>query len=199
MTRAVPAWSTGALKLRPQPKPVQTSLRRSSPADGAVLDDSDAVVTPGMRQIISVADMLPTPDPGHRRKEGNRMGIVLFPGDDDVTSPDISWSYTGFNMFRKWLAQAEGFGLSEMRRFGGDRAWNSVSTTLAPILDHPDDDGPDLTPAQCATIQPRLEAIIDQREHDGSDPIVQRRLEDTRQLVEVMKFCLDKDVELVFG
>ncbi|WP_436842386.1 hypothetical protein [Streptomyces niveus] len=152
-----------------------------------------------MRQIISVADMLPTPDPGHRTKEENRMGIVLFPGDDDVTSPDISWSYTGFSMFRKWLAQAEGFGLSEMRGFGGDRAWNSVSTTLAPLLDHPDDDGPDLTPAQCATMLPRLEAIIDQRQHDGGEPVAERRIEDTRQLVTVIKFCLDKDVELVFG
>ncbi len=33
---------------------------------------------------------------------------MLFPGDDDVASPDVSWSYTGFSMFRKWLAQAEG-------------------------------------------------------------------------------------------
>ncbi|MEU0955393.1 hypothetical protein ABZ353_24105 [Streptomyces niveus] len=127
------------------------------------------------------------------------MGIVLFPGDDDVTSPDISWSYTGFSMFRTWLAQAEGFGLSEMCGFGGDRPWNSVSTTLSPLLDHPDDDGPDLTPAQCANMLPRLEAIVEERQPDGSDPVVQRRLEDTRQLVAVMKFCLDKDVELAFG
>lgn len=28
------------------------------------------------------------------------MGLMLSPGDDDVTSPDVSWSYTGFNMFR---------------------------------------------------------------------------------------------------
>lgn len=67
------------------------------------------------------------------------MGLMLFPGDGDVTSPNISWSYTGFNMFREWLAQAEGFTLAEMNGFGGDRPWTSVSTTLAPLLDHPDD------------------------------------------------------------
>ncbi|GAB2952801.1 hypothetical protein GCM10023080_009190 [Streptomyces pseudoechinosporeus] len=126
------------------------------------------------------------------------MGLMLFPGDGDVTSPDISWSYTGFNMFREWLAQAEGFTLAEMNGFGGDRPWISVSSTLAPLLDHPDDDG-DLTPAQCAVMLPRLEALMDQRRHDGSDPIRQRRIDDTRQLITVMKFCVDKDVELIFG
>ncbi|MFE9728657.1 hypothetical protein ACFYQ5_35075 [Streptomyces sp. NPDC005794] len=45
------------------------------------------------------------------------MGLVLFPGDDDLTSPDISWSYTGLNMFRQWLASVEGFTLSEMNGF----------------------------------------------------------------------------------
>ncbi|WP_336047776.1 hypothetical protein [Streptomyces sp. CA2R101] len=127
------------------------------------------------------------------------MGLVLFPGDGDVTSPDVSWSYTSFNVFREWLAQAEGFTLTEMHGFGGDRPWSSVSTTLAPLLDHPDDDAPDLTPVQCAAMMPRLEAIIDQRQHDGSDPVLQRHINDARQLVAVMRFCLNKDVELIFG
>ncbi|MEU0384685.1 hypothetical protein [Streptomyces chartreusis] len=127
------------------------------------------------------------------------MGLMLFPGGGDVASPDISWSYTGFSMFRQWLAQAEGFTLAEMHGFGGDRPWSSVSTALAPFLDHPDDDGPDLTPTQCAAMLPRLEAIIDQRQHDGGDPVLQRRIDDVRQLVVVMRFCLDKDVGLVFG
>ncbi|WP_405621458.1 hypothetical protein [Streptomyces sp. NBC_00076] len=126
------------------------------------------------------------------------MGLVLFPGDGNVTSPDISWSYSGFSMFRKWLAQAEGFTLDEMYGFGGGRPWSSVSTTLEPLLDHPDD-GPDLTPAQCAAMLPRLEAIIDQRQHDDSDPVLQRRIGDASQLVTVMRLCRDKDVELIFG
>ncbi|MFE7216637.1 hypothetical protein ACFU93_43830 [Streptomyces sp. NPDC057611] len=123
---------------------------------------------------------------------------MLFPGDGDVTSPDVSWSYTGFNMFRKWLAHAEGFTLAEMNGFDGDHTWSSISTTLAPLLDHPDDDG-SLTPAQCAAMLPRLEAIIDQLPHKDSDPVLQRRVGDARQLVTVMKYCLDKDVELIFG
>ncbi|MER6016831.1 hypothetical protein [Streptomyces anulatus] len=124
------------------------------------------------------------------------MGLMLSPGDDDMTSPDVSWSYTGFNMFREWLARAEGFTLAEMNGFGGDRAWSSVSTTLAPLLDHPDDDG-SLTLAQCAAILPRLEAITD-LQHEGGDPVHERRVDDVRQLVTVVKYCLAKEVELIF-
>ncbi|MER7569312.1 hypothetical protein ABTZ93_41460 [Streptomyces sp. NPDC097941] len=102
------------------------------------------------------------------------MGLALFPGDDDTGSPDVSWSYTGFGVFRQWLAQAEGFALDEMHGFGGQRPWNDVSTTLAPLLDHPDDDGPDLTPIQCATILPRLQEIADQSQEGRIDPLLQR-------------------------
>ncbi|MBG7697698.1 hypothetical protein HCJ76_06300 [Streptomyces sp. MC1] len=127
------------------------------------------------------------------------MGLMLFPGDGDVASPDISWSYTGFNMFRKWLAQTEGFTLTEMDGFGGERQWGGVSTTLAPLLNHPDDHGPDLAPAQCAAMLPRLEAILVQRQPDENDPVLRRRIEDVRQLITVLRLCVDKDVELIFG
>ena len=122
------------------------------------------------------------------------MGLMLAPGDDNVTGPDVSWSYTGFNMFREWLAQAEGLTLAEMNGFGGDRMWASVSTTLAPLLDHPDDEG-SLTPTQCAAMLPRLEAITDQQPKDG-DPVHERRVDDVR--VAVVRYCLEKEVELIF-
>ncbi|MGW3330461.1 hypothetical protein ACWDF9_07940 [Streptomyces rubiginosohelvolus] len=127
------------------------------------------------------------------------MGLMLFPDDDDVASPDVSWSYTGFGMFREWLAQTEGFALAEMDGFGGDRQCSSVSTTLEPLLNHPDDHGPDLTPAQCASAMPRLEAIRDHRLPDDSDPVLRRRIEDVSQLVSVLRLCVDKNVVLIFG
>jgi len=126
------------------------------------------------------------------------MGLMLYPADSDVTSPDVEWSYSGFAEFRRWLAQAEGFDLDEMYGFGGDLPWSSVTTVLEPLLDHPDDGGPDFTLAQCAAMLPRLEAIVDQRQ-DGSDPLLRRHLTDARRLVVVMRLCLDKDVELYFG
>ena len=126
------------------------------------------------------------------------MGLMLFPGGDDVASPDVSWSYTGFSMFRKWLAQVEGFALAEMDGFGGNHPWSSVSTTMASLLNHPDDEG-NLTSAQCAAMLPRLGEILHQREPDNSDPVLRRRIEDVSELVTVLRVCVDKDVELIFG
>jgi hypothetical protein len=125
------------------------------------------------------------------------MGLMLCPAGDDVASPDISWSYYGFSLFRKWLADIEGFTLPEMVGFGGKRPWNSVTTTLTPLLNHSDDDG-DLAPAQCAAMLPRLEAIVGERLRVADDPVLQRRIDDTRRLIDVMKYCVDKAVPLDF-
>ncbi|MGA5900246.1 hypothetical protein [Streptomyces venetus] len=127
------------------------------------------------------------------------MGLVLFLGDDDTSSPDVSWSYTGFGVFRRWLAQAEGFALDEMNGFDGQRPWNDVSTVLAPLLNHPDDDGPDLSPSQCATVLPRLQEIADQPQEGSIDPLLRRHVDDARQLVVVLQLCIEKDVDLLFG
>ncbi|GHH56012.1 hypothetical protein [Streptomyces candidus] len=126
------------------------------------------------------------------------MGLMLFPDDDNAAGPDVSWSYTGFSMFRQWLAQTEGCTLAQMDGFGGDRQWSSVSTTLAPLLNHPDDEG-HLTPAQCAAILPRLEEILSQRHPGDSDPVLRRRIEDVSELVAVLRSCVDQDVVLIFG
>ncbi|MBT2408690.1 MULTISPECIES: hypothetical protein [unclassified Streptomyces] len=126
------------------------------------------------------------------------MGLCLFPGDGDLTSPDISWSYSGFNAFRQRLAQAEGFTLPDMWGFGGDREWSEISSTLKPLLDHPDDAG-DLSAADCARILPRLAEIITEWETAESNPALTRHIEDARQLVAVLKICVDSNVELLFG
>ncbi|MET9686549.1 hypothetical protein [Streptomyces coeruleorubidus] len=65
------------------------------------------------------------------------------------------------------------------------------------MLNHPDDDG-DLAPAQCAAMLPRLEAIVDERLRVADDPVLQRRIDDTRQLIDVMTYCVDKGVPLDF-
>ncbi|MEV4056483.1 hypothetical protein AB0J55_35210 [Amycolatopsis sp. NPDC049688] len=127
------------------------------------------------------------------------MGLVLFPGDGDTSSPDIAWSYTGFDAFRRWLAQAEGFALEEMHGFGGQRPWNDVSTDLAPLLDHPDDDGPDLSPGQCAAMLPRLQEITSRSQGGSTDPLLQRHMDDARRLLVVLQLCIEKDVDLHFA
>lgn len=52
---------------------------------------------------------------------------MLCPAGDDVAGPDISWSHYGFNLFREWLAQIEGFTLPEMVGFGGGSARGAAS------------------------------------------------------------------------
>lgn len=126
------------------------------------------------------------------------MGLVLFPGDGDNSSPDVSWSYSGFAAFRRRLAEAEGFVLSEMRGFGGERPWSEVSTALEPLLDHPDAGGDDLSPDECASILVRLEAITDRWSREGNDQLPRQHIEDARQLAGVLRLCIEKDVPLAF-
>lgn len=126
------------------------------------------------------------------------MGLVLYPADGDASSPDVSWSYSGFAAFRRRLAQAEGFVISEMWGFGGQRPWNEVSTVLEPLLDHPDDGGDDLSPADCAVMLPRLETITDQWAQDGDDMLLHEHIEDARQLAVVLRLCIEKNVPLHF-
>ncbi len=33
------------------------------------------------------------------------MGLMLFPGDGDTSSPDVAWSYSGFAAFRQQLGR----------------------------------------------------------------------------------------------
>ncbi|MEU3480915.1 hypothetical protein ACI2LO_33120 [Streptomyces sp. NPDC033754] len=126
------------------------------------------------------------------------MGLVLFPADGDNSSPDVSWSYSGFAEFRRRLAEVEGFVLSEMRGFGGERPWSEVSTALEPLLDHPDAGGNDLSPEECASILVRLEAITYQWSHEGNDQLLRQHIEDSRQLAGILRLCIEKNVPLAF-
>ncbi|WP_327182776.1 hypothetical protein [Streptomyces sp. NBC_01334] len=124
------------------------------------------------------------------------MGLVLFPGDGDNSSPDVSWSYSGFAAFRRQLARAEGLTLCEMWGFGGERPWSDVSTSLAPLLDRPDDGGGELSPTECAALLPRLEAIVNQWSSETDVPQV--HIDAAQQLTVVLRLCVAADVELLF-
>ncbi|WP_328491576.1 hypothetical protein OHS59_01675 [Streptomyces sp. NBC_00414] len=126
------------------------------------------------------------------------MGLILFPGDGDTASPDAAWSCTGFSAFRRRLAQAEGFVLDEMWGFGGERRWGDVSTTLECFLDRPDDGGGELSSAECNAILTRLEAITGEWQEQAADLVLQRHIEDARQLALVLRLCIEKDVALLF-
>ncbi|WP_030770543.1 MULTISPECIES: hypothetical protein [unclassified Streptomyces] len=124
------------------------------------------------------------------------MGLILFPGDGDTSSPDVGWSCSGFAAFRRQLARAEGFDLDEMAGFGGERGRSDVSTPLEPLLDRPDDGGGELSPTECAALLPRIEAIVDRRRNEIDVP--RTHLDAARQLAVVLRLRIAKDVELVF-
>ncbi|MFB7939562.1 hypothetical protein [Streptomyces sp. NPDC056049] len=126
------------------------------------------------------------------------MGLVLFPGDGDNSSPDVSWSYSGFDAFRRRLADAEGFSLPEMQGFGGERSWSEVSTALEPLLDHPDVGGDDLSVDDCASILVRLEVVTKRWAREGGDQLLQQHIEDACQLAGILRLCVEKDVPLAF-
>ncbi|MFD9860739.1 hypothetical protein [Streptomyces alboflavus] len=63
------------------------------------------------------------------------MGLMLYPTSAEAESPDVSWSYTGFSMFRQWLARAEGLVPDAVSRFGGTRPRSDAAT---PRPDSPD-------------------------------------------------------------
>ncbi|TMS00140.1 hypothetical protein [Nonomuraea basaltis] len=88
------------------------------------------------------------------------MGVSMYPGR-------ASWSYSGFGSFRDRLAQAEGFDLREMAGFAPfdapedwtGKPWDTVHTTLEPLLNHSDCDGY-LDAYECEQVIPRLRQII---------------------------------------
>jgi hypothetical protein len=80
----------------------------------------------------------------------------------NLNTPTAQWSYSGFHRFRQLLAAEDGIDLEFMVGFhrdsGPGRSWDSVTTTLTPLLNHSDCDG-ELTPADCTAILPRLKEI----------------------------------------
>ncbi|MFD9392079.1 hypothetical protein ACFWBB_15545 [Streptomyces sp. NPDC060000] len=128
-------------------------------------------------------------------REGT-WGWFFSRATETAASPDVSWSYSGIAAFRRRLAETEGFVLSEMWGFGGERPWSDVSTALKPLLHHPDDSADDLSPAECASILVRLEAITDHWAREGGDQLLQQHIEDARQLAGVLRLCIEKDIPL---
>src|SRR5688572_2354041 len=89
------------------------------------------------------------------------MGIGFNIGREDSSDDDYaSWSYTGFHVFRKRLAESIGLHYEEMEGFGGSTPWGTADRDdLFPLLNHSDCDG-ELSPSECATVAPRLREVI---------------------------------------
>ncbi|WP_308434415.1 hypothetical protein [Streptomyces anandii] len=70
---------------------------------------------------------------------------------------------------------------------------------LEPLLNHPDDGGDDLTPADCAVVLPRLQAIADGwAQESDDDPLRHQDTEDARRLAGFLRVCINRRVPLLF-
>lgn len=93
-----------------------------------------------------------------------------------------SWSYSGFNHFRKLLAESIGFDLHEYEGyyteeekkllifsniieewqqpdFSYKKSWDEYNGPLKDLFNHSDSDG-DFTPQQCEILAPQLREIV---------------------------------------
>lgn len=88
----------------------------------------------------------------------------------DFSHCNAQWAYSGFNSFRRRIAQAVGFDLDSMTGFGGGNPWGMISDPVKPLLDHSDCDGI-LTPAECAQVAPRLRELVADWPDDDYDKV----------------------------
>lgn len=117
--------------------------------------------------------------------------------DIDYRGPHAGWSYGGFAMLRQMVAAEDGITLSDMRGFGGTVPWDTVTTELAPFLDHSDCDG-ELTPAECQQVLPRLSGIHAQWSLAGEDTEEAYRVHGLAQLIELLDYCVKNDTSAIF-
>ncbi|MFD0587662.1 hypothetical protein ACFQZE_06580 [Paenibacillus sp. GCM10027627] len=88
----------------------------------------------------------------------------------DFSHCEARWSYSGFNNFRKKLANELGFNLNEMQGFGGSRKFNEIKDDIVYLLDHSDCDG-HITAKRCAKVAPRLRELVKTWDNEDYDKI----------------------------
>lgn len=78
----------------------------------------------------------------------------------DFSHCDASWAYSGFDRFRKRLANDIGFKEYEHINTTNDPLYEKIKDDgLLPLLAHSDCDG-ELTPEECLRVAPRLREIV---------------------------------------
>jgi hypothetical protein len=79
----------------------------------------------------------------------------------NFSNSQVSWAYSGFNSFRKRLANEIGIeNLDKMYGFGGRKSWKPYqSDPIYPFINHSDCDGK-LPWEECRTVAPRLRELV---------------------------------------
>ncbi|WP_405824584.1 hypothetical protein OG705_30115 [Streptomyces sp. NBC_00838] len=85
-----------------------------------------------------------------------RAGRPAGPHPED---PNPQWSYSGFGIFRRALAEHIGIDLTQMQNFGGTTNWGTVTSPLRHLLEQADDSG-ELTARQARELAPALREAV---------------------------------------
>jgi len=116
------------------------------------------------------------------------MGIRFVP-------ESASWSYGGFDEFRKRLAIEIGLDLDQMKGFGGDISWD-VADPITLLLSHSDCEG-SLSPIECQQIAPRLRDLFSTWSSElGTDEGYDKT--NALRLVDAMQICVAEQIPLLF-
>jgi hypothetical protein len=110
----------------------------------------------------------------------------------DFNLTEAQWSYSGFNNFRRRLANKIGIELNNMDGFGGKISWDTIDDTIKPLLNHSDCDG-ELSPKDCKKVEPRLRKLVKDWDDDDYDKIQALLLADG------MKVSYTKNIPLKFA
>lgn len=110
----------------------------------------------------------------------------------DFNNSEAHWSYGGFAIFRKKLAEKDGIDVWELKEWGGKEECPDIP--MKDFYIHSDCDG-ELTPQQLEIIVPRFRELLDKlRAEDKEDYDVINGYE----LLRTMEECIKNDESLIF-
>jgi hypothetical protein len=114
------------------------------------------------------------------------MGIGFHIKDYDCKA---RWSYTGFNRFRRRVAESLGLTIEIDSNFKWiTQDWSKWDKDWFIFLTHSDCDGI-FTPSQCGRISKKLKSVIDR--WNPNDILESYDIEHGLKLVDAMQYCKD--------
>ncbi|MFF1717455.1 hypothetical protein [Streptomyces sp. NPDC058268] len=132
------------------------------------------------------------------------MGLSLRagrPAGPRPTDPWPQWSYAGFGVFRRALAEHIGVDLAQMQRFGGSTGWDTVASPLRHLLDHADDCG-ELTIGQVRELAPALREAVSSLARQDADGLLwsldSSNGRAAHDLVALLELCVAEDLPVHF-